>query len=348
MSEAFDTRMKTPPENERQHGAAETRRVSFRLSRFVKATGRGPGGHRSGWPWVIDCIKSRQSLNGMLVDQFVEATFAPGRRIRTVKRLLGLHVWQCPWVGIFHLPPNVPEWFSPKTLDAVLQEPRFVRSRPHLKGIVALSEHSGDWLHERLGVPVLVTKHPTEMVQKTFSWEAFEANPDKRLVQIGWYLRNYRAIYQVAVPSWIGKVHLAQTRPPSVAEARRRTDLYSPFRDRPDVGKTDVVSWLDNDAYDDLLTRNIIFLELFDASANNAIIEAIARNVPVVVNRHPAVAEYLGADYPLFYDTLDEVEGLLEMPRIRAAHEHIHALDKSEFSIETFIDRVDRFVRDIR
>ena len=143
-------------------------------------------------------------------------------------------------------------------------------------------------------------------------------------------------------------MHLAQTQPPSVEEARRRTDLHSPYRHRPDVGETKIVSWLENAAYDALLTRNIIFLELFDASANNAIIEAIARDVPVVVNRHPAVVEYLGADYPLFYDEIGEVERLLDMERIRAAHEHIRALDKSEFSIDTFIDRLDRFVREIR
>ena len=36
------------------------------------------------------------------------------------------------------------------------------------------------------------------------------------------------------------------------------------------------------------------------------------------------------------------------MPRIRAAHEHIRALDKGEFAVEAFIDRLDRFVRDLR
>ncbi|WP_340110473.1 hypothetical protein [Pikeienuella sp. HZG-20] len=322
-------------------------RAAFRLARFVKPAGGGAGGHRSGWPWVVDRLRERQSMNGMLVDQFVEATFAPGRSIRVIKRLLGMHVWSRPWVGVFHLPPNMPEWFTPKTLEAVLREPRFIRSLPHLRGAVAFSRHTGDWLRDRLGVPVLVTKHPTEMVPDTFSWDAFEANPDKRLVQIGWYLRNYRAINQVAAPSWIRKVHLAQSKP-FIDEARRRTDLHSPFRGRPDVGETEVVSWLDNEAYDDMLTRNLIFLELFEASANNAIIEAIARDTPVVVNRHPAVAEYLGADYPLFYDDLSEVEGLLEAPRIRAAHEQIRALDKGEFAVEAFIDRLDLFVRDLR
>lgn len=321
--------------------------ATFRLARFVKPAGGGTGGHRSGWPYVVARMQQRQSAKGLLVDQFVEETFSPGRRIALWKRALGLHVWRRPWVGIFHHTPNFPEWFTPKNPEAVFRDPRFVTSLPHLKGAVVFSEYAAVWLREKFGVPTLVVKHPTEMVSRTFSWEGFETNPDKQLVQIGWYLRNYRAIYQVAATPEFRKVHIAQQKP-FIEEARRRTDLHSPFRDRPDVGETEVVSWLENDAYDDMLTRNVMFLELFDASANNAITEAIARNTPVVVNRHPAVAEYLGRDYPLFYDDLGEVPGLLDMPRIRAAHEHIRALDKDEFTVDAFIDRLDRFVRELR
>lgn len=295
----------------------------------------------------METLGQRQSADGLLIDGFVEASFAPGRKISVWRRLLGQHVWTTPWVGIFHLPPNLPEWFSPKTLEAVFHDPRFLRSLPYLKGAVALSEHTAGLLRDRLDVPVAVFKHPTEMVSRTFSWEAFEKNPDKKLVQIGWYLRNYRAIYQVTAPPPFRKVHIAQSKP-FIEEARRRTDLHSPFRHRPDVGETEIVAWLENAAYDEILTQNVIFLELFEASANNAVIEAIARNTPLVVNRHRAVAEYLGPDYPLFYDDLGDVASLLEPARIRAAHEHIRSLDKRDFEVEAFVDKLDLFVRGLR
>ena len=50
--------------------------------------------------------------------------------------------------------------------------------------------------------------------------------------------------------------------------------------------------------YDCLLPENVMAIELFDASANNVVVECIARNTPIIVNRHPAVVEYLTADYP--------------------------------------------------
>ena len=334
-------------------GGEAIRPCAFRLAKSATPAGGGGDGHRSGWPYVVARMHERQSPEGILVDDFVESTFKPIRGLPVWKRLLGKsgpprHVWESPWIGFFHLPPNFPEWFNPDSHpDVIFSELRFRQSLPHMKGAVVFSEYAGDWIRKKFGVPVLVAKHPTEMVPRTFDWDLFKANPDKQIVQIGWYLRNYRAIYQVSVPSPFRKVHIAQSRP-FIQEARRLTDLHSPFRDRPDTGDTEVVSWLKNDAYDALLTRNVMFLELFDASANNAVTEAIARDTPVVVNRHPAVAEYLGADYPLFYDSLDEVAGLLEMPRIRAAHEHIRALDKAEFTVDAFIDHLDRFVRDIR
>lgn len=320
----------------------------FRLAKAHDTVGGYAGGHRSGWPYVLSRLSAEQSENGILLDDFVESTFGK-RQLPLYKRLLGsppltLHTWNEPWIGMFHLPPHFPEWFNPNGHpDAIFSNRRFLKSLPHLKGIVTLSNYAGEWLQARFGLPTLALKHPTELVAKKFSWEAFEASDEKRLVQIGWYIRNYRAIYQASVPPWVNKVHLAQDKP-FIAKAQRRTDRHSPYRNRVEHGSVQVVSWLENEAYDDLLSSCVMFLELFDASANNAIIEAIARNTPVVVNRHSAVQEYLGDDYPLYFDTIDDVEKLMDLSLIRAAHDHISALDKSEYSIDRFVERINNFV----
>jgi hypothetical protein len=68
----------------------------------------------------------------------------------------------------------------------------------------------------------------------------------------------------------------------------------------------------DNEHYDRMLSCNIVFLDLYDSSANNTIVECIVRNTPLIVNRHPAVVEYLGKDYPLYFDTIEEASYLAE------------------------------------
>ena len=66
------------------------------------------------------------------------------------------------------------------------------------------------------------------------------------------------------------------------------------------------LSRLSNDDYDNLLTKNIVFLNLVEASACNTLIECVVRNVPIVINKIPAVVEMLGNSYPLYYDTMAE------------------------------------------
>ena len=97
---------------------------------------------------------------------------------------------------------------------------------------------------------------------------------------------------------------------------------YSRIHRLTDAISVDVIDFLENEAYDDLLSENLVFIDLYDTSANNTVIESIARGTPIVVCRHPAVEEYLGSDYPLFFDELDQVPKLLmDASRIEAAHQ---------------------------
>jgi hypothetical protein len=108
----------------------------------------------------------------------------------------------------------------------------------------------------------------------------------------------------------------------------------------------DFVEFLDNSTYDTLLTQNIIFVHLVDASAVNTVIECIARNTPIIINKHPAVVELLGEDYPLYFsDTTNnytyisnEISDLLmDSSRIKKAHTYLKRLDKRKISITQFI-----------
>ena len=68
----------------------------------------------------------------------------------------------------------------------------------------------------------------------------------------------------------------------------------------------ETVIHLSNKNYDTILSENIVFLFLFDASASTTITECIARNTPVLINPIEPVKEYLGDDYPFYYNTLEE------------------------------------------
>ena len=46
------------------------------------------------------------------------------------------------------------------------------------------------------------------------------------------------------------------------------------------------------------------------------------------MNRHPAIVEYLGASYPLFFDDIREVPDLVNPGRIQAASDYLAAMDR--------------------
>ena len=100
----------------------------------------------------------------------------------------------------------------------------------------------------------------------------------------------------------------------------------------------DVMEYTDNPEFDDLLTKNVVFLNLVDGSAINTLLECFVRNTPVFVNRHPAAVEVLGEQYPMYYNRPSDVNTLLQQPQlIFNTHVYLKKQDKTPYKIETFL-----------
>ncbi|MCI0534292.1 MAG: NPCBM/NEW2 domain-containing protein [Verrucomicrobiales bacterium] len=295
----------------------------------------GTGEHRFGWPGVVNAL-STLALP-LVLDDFVEQYYCY-QSPRPVHR--------APWVGIFHHPPGMPPFAEDRQKPQVyFQYEEFRESLAHLRGAIALSGYLATWLRSQLSVPVTVLRHPSGAPNLRWTPQRFKNNDEPKLAQIGYYLRNLCAIEQV--PSLgFKRVKLLPTARSWVDdwEARCR-DLWLRLRTRQWFGMPHIVGPLPVEEYDLLLSQNVVLTEVFDSSANNVIIECIARNTPVVVNRHPAVVEYLGTDYPLLFDAIEEVPDLLSSDRILAAHRHLAGLEKRWLSVDAFANGVLDFCR---
>ncbi len=287
----------------------------------------GEGWHRSGWPYVMQALQPWLAGDApVLLDDYVERTF-----LLKPHRNKGL-VHRSPWIGVFHHPLKDP--FGQGTGQKALRNsPAWQESQPQLKLTVVLAEHLAPGMRKLWGVPCLVLRHPTEVPELTWSPEAFHRNPAKKLVQIGSYLRNTHAIFQAGAPPWLEKVRLSQ-RAGWVRQLHEH--CRGLFPERSDAGAVTEMQALPADAYDRLLAENLVFLELLDIVANNTIVECIARNTPIVVNRLPGTEFYLGPDYPLFYDQIGEVAALLTPERILDAHAYLRRLPKDWLSGQAF------------
>ena len=105
----------------------------------------------------------------------------------------------------------------------------------------------------------------------------------------------------------------------------------------------DIIEKLNNDEYDQLLSENIVFLDLVDCSAVNTVLEILVRNTPLIVNRHPAVEEILGESYPGFYENLSEAALLLsDINKITDMYNYLEKLDKKRYTLDHFVNEVQK------
>lgn len=59
---------------------------------------------------------------------------------------------------------------------------------------------------------------------------------------------------------------------------------------------------LDIQEYSTYLSEGIMFLNLYDVNGCNTLIECIYTKTPLIINKLPTLIEYLGEDYPFWWD----------------------------------------------
>ena len=290
------------------------------------------GQHRSGLHYAFESLIPLHTENGVLFDGFIERTFFWSPE--------GIKPHLEPWIGIIHVPPNVPEWFlSEQSNDAIFATKAWKQSLPHCRGLFAFSEYHRNSLVKKLDVPIDVLTFATETPNVKWDPEKFQANPDKKIAQIGWWLRKLHSIFQLEVQSYRKiciKIEYADVENLMAVE---RTILEKKGTFHEDMYRTvEILEFLDNALYDELLSENIVIANLYDSSANNLITECMVRNTPLLVNPIEPVKEYLGEAYPLYFHDLEEAARKAEdQDLILEAHHYLKELPiKTRLTSEHF------------
>tara|TARA_Y100001973_G_C5208714_1_gene343660 strand:- start:8828 stop:11410 length:2583 start_codon:yes stop_codon:yes gene_type:complete len=283
--------------------------------------------HRSGWNYAIQSLSSLHNQDGVLFDGFLEKNFGWWYEDNLANNRLP---YTAPWVGFFHNPPNIPPWFFyENSIQEIISKPAVKESFENCLGIFALSEYHAEWLRDVLGKPVSVLFHPSEIPKNIFSFDEFINNDDKKIVNIGYWLRKLNSIYQLPIKK-SDKLTKARLIPYNKKSPKSKIEQLIAIEKQeqgieidPEYEQNTVsLERLPDEEYDNLLTNNIAFLDLYDSSANNAIIECLARATPILVNPLPAVVEYLGKDYPFYFNDLNEAaEKAKDFNLIKDTHE---------------------------
>jgi glycosyltransferase involved in cell wall biosynthesis len=242
--------------------------------------------HRGGWNDVTDVlVRDLGCADGILTVNALEETIVTGR------------VLDVPWVGFSHEVPHHSYVFP--DLTRLLQLDTWKASMRHCRGLWVLSSHNKKFLEScGLPFPVSFVHYPVTSPEQTFSFDSFTRSEPRRLVCIGEYLRRIQPFFDLVAPGY-DKILLDSP------------EFRHSVVPKPGPQPVSILGRVSDEDYDGLLARSVVFLNLIDAGANTTIVECIVRCTPILVNRVGGVSEYLGDDYPLYYETLEEAAAKL-------------------------------------
>jgi hypothetical protein len=257
--------------------------------------------HRGGWTYCVDAMQQLHTQFG--------TPFYANAIIATIDKA----PITTPWMAIMHITKL-------DHLEEKLNKENWIKSIPWCRGIYVLYKQGIDIVKDSLNIEAETLTHPCALPNLKFDLNRYALNPEKRVIHVGHWLRNPEMICLL-------KTRLTRT----ILNCNN-----SKFN-----SEVETLNYLPEHEYDQLLSENIIFLNFEAAGASNTVIECIVRNTPVLVNHSPSVEEYLGKDYPLFYNNIEEASEKLNDPElIEKAHKHLAEMDKDKFAIDCFIKSI--------
>lgn len=305
----------------------------------------GFNSHRSGWGAVMEQLECLHHDSGVVVDSFIEKTFGWMQNSSSE--------YTTPWVGFIHNPPNIPEWYRDfNKLQYIFQCGSFLKSLKHCKGFYTLSTYLNDWVIDNLprgfSIPVNSLYHPCAGSDfLPFNYDNWLMNTDQMILDVGTWLRKQSTIHEVQA----GNIKKVKLWPKGHEQGTTNRDTMKRFfrheliyLDKNSFELDDVVGveGISNITYDYLLSRNIVFFDCWDTSANNTLVECIERTTPVMCPNHPAIVEYIGESYPMLYnDSIHASEILSDKSNVLKAHNYLKEIVESKkFSIDCFIQNI--------
>lgn len=291
----------------------------------------------SGWPYIIKHIQTLDTNNGIIFDDSIEQTFTHGKN-----EIQHDILQEQPWIAMAHVPPFTGYPFMLQSfIDYANSFAGSDKALKNLIGICTMSENLADRLRQVCNVPVHAIKYATNINVEQFNISTYLRNP--QIIHVGWFLKNL--LFLEHLPQGIQRKIFIQ----SILSQKYVQQLKSHIQNtwyshRKLHGGVEYIDALSNQDYDQLLTQSIVAIEFIDCAAATTIVEAMARCVPMLVNRHPAVVEYLGRDYPMFFDDIRECESLLKPVNVIRTHEYIQKINKDFLSIDNFMKQFQSWV----
>ena len=277
--------------------------------------------HRSGtggWGYVISLFREFHNSSGIVFFGHLESALNA--------------VIDRDFVGVFHNTLSydnleMKKKYRPKyddnSLRSILSSCRWKDSKKHCMGIWVLSEYLAEKIRPLVDVPVSSLYYPTNLNVPEFSIDKFLGNSCKSIIFLGHWMRNYDDFFNLRTFDYQKRFFID-----GCTSVDRAVVLNGIKASNDSV----VCNYVSNEEFDGFLSKNICFVSAFDASGNTSVVECVARKTPLLINKLPAFVEYLGEEYPFYFENLDEASCKLhDVDLIKSTYEYLCQLPQRKF-----------------
>jgi hypothetical protein len=166
--------------------------------------------------------------------------------------------------------------------------------------------------------------------EETFDYNLFLKS--KNIYHIGWWLRDFNSFNKFKPPPDYKKVLLLKKDFKKIWEEKFKLSLDKDIK---------IVEELPDEKYTKIFKNSCIYLDIVDGVANNLVLECIKYNTPLIVKRIPSLEEYLGVDYPLFFNKQKDINEWMSnentfLELFLTANKYLKNLNKKYISLDLF------------
>ena len=320
------------------------------------------GTHYYGWKGAInqfisyfqDINKDDEYKENVFFDEWIEKLLLWGNKIQSKEYIDIIKSNNYKFVSFLHNPPCLrlkDKEYKKKISKSMIMNDEQINKNilakldneliENLKFLYVLSNDHKKNIYDTypsLKDKIVSLYHPIDMkmneYEKEFNFDLFKTS--KKIFHIGWWLRNFKTFIDFVPPEKFEKNILI------------KNDFVNEWNDHilkyNKVKNINIINELTDEEYLKIFENSCIFIDLEDSAGSNIILECLKFNTPFITRYNKSIEEYVGYDYPLYFDNIDELELLTDenifFTAVKDSHEYLKKMDKTHIELMSFNKKI--------
>jgi len=289
-----------------------------------------PHKHFNGWVSIIESLSKVFTRKDFVLHPFLDRdTLFFFDNLKVLKGK--------PWVGIIHFPTHGAPLLHPEVNSInVVKKINSSEYKDRCNGLIVLTNKAKETLSKFTDIPIYRLWHPKFVGKNSFNIKLYFNNPIIR--HPGKAYRDFCPYFKF--PTKLKKeIHI---QPQNKWLIDQTLELSGACTDDSIVINT---TFLKDKQYIKNLITSIGFGYWFDCEASNSILEHLMTGTPIIANKLPSIIEYLGKDYPMYYENIisDPDSYILNKKFIQDTSKYLRSRSKKKrFTVKYFCDSINK------